>query len=407
MLEVCGRRARTVWSLTGLRFVVLVLSCAFLCGLLVSHSLLDERRLGRNQAVFQAQALLDGRLDIPHDFHDMAVVDGRNYVIYPPLPSLLMLPAVAIWGDRTNTTVIGLALSVLSAMVLLSLLRRRGLSGIDALWLTLAFLFGTAYWFCQIKANEVYFLAHIVAVLCALTALWEFFGPRRLWLVGLLVGLAFLSRQLSIYLLVFFALALWSEQSLRPRWVLLRQWLLLGAGFAGCAIAMLVWNQLRFGDALETGYAYLQLPEFLQQRIDRYGLFSWHYLPHNAAYLLIQGLDIEFNAWTMEAGGMNPFGTSLTIASPFVVAAFWARENRRFQLAAWLAIGLCALHQMLYYNNGWSQINGQRFALDFLPLLLLLCASGVRQWPRSLWQALIVYAVGVNALALMIGRHQI
>ena len=52
--------------------------------------------------------------------------------------------------------------------------------------------------------------------------------------------------------------------------------------------------------------------------------------------------------------------------------------------------------------GGW-QINGMRYALDFLVMVLLLAAQGMERYRNThyavLWKSAIVYAINLNVLA--------
>ena len=56
---------------------------------------------------------------------------------------------------------------------------------------------------------------------------------------------------------------------------------------------------------------------------------------------------------------------------------------------------------LLYYYNGWVQVNCQRFSLDFMPLLIWLQALGTLRVDGRLWKAGVVWAVGLNFLAIV------
>ena len=57
---------------------------------------------------------------------------------------------------------------------------------------------------------------------------------------------------------------------------------------------------------------------------------------------------------------------------------------------------------LFYYNNGWGQINVQRFTLDFLPVLVVLVALSVKNVNKKLFYASIIYSVSVNILSFFV-----
>ena len=58
-------------------------------------------------------------------------------------------------------------------------------------------------------------------------------------------------------------------------------------------------------------------------------------------------------------------------------------------------------HQLLFYNNGWIQFNTQRFALDYLPIVIFLVALGIHRTGGRWWKFAIAYAVTLNLLGIV------
>ena len=166
-----------------------------------------------------------------------------------------------------------------------------------------------------------------------------------------------------------------------------------------CIAIYLAFNQARFGSLFDTGYLYLDLGGFLKSRFERFGLFHPAYVPFNFFYMFFQGPHIEFH--NLIPIGMDPFGTSLIFASPFVLFAFFAKWNRLLILSAWCSIGLTLLHMLFYYNNGFAQWNAQRFTLDFLSILILLVAMSSQHVNKNIFRISIVYSVFLNIMALI------
>jgi hypothetical protein len=280
-------------------------------------------------------------------------------------------------------------------------------------WILAAFFGGTAFWFCLVRTTHVWFFSHIVAVTCILLAIAEALGKGRGFYTGAFLGMAFLSRQLTIYTAIFLLVLLWhhpSFQQNRERAYNLVKFLF---PVMVCIGIYFVYNWLRFDNLLETGYAYIYAGKdylsagrpdlFLKNRVEQYGLFHPIYIPFNFIHMFVQGFRIEFTSPDFLGGiRMNPFGTSLTFASPFVFAAFMAKWKKSFVSAAWLSIGLTVAHILLYHTNGWRQVNAYRYSLDFLPILILLMALGISRIRPGIWKTAIAYAVILNTIAISI-----
>lgn len=351
----------------------------------------------------QAQAFLRGRLDIDEAFGDVATYRGKHYVVFPPLPAVLITPLVAVFGEQTRTTVVSLALTALNVFVLRGILRRLEMEGELRRWLLAAFFLGTAYTTSHFQAYETWHFAHIVATSCLLLAIYEALGRGRAVLVGLCCGLAYLSRQLCIYSVVFLAVALWLKHKDKAGWAKLGQGVAFALPLGVCIGAYLLLNWLRFDDPFDAGYGYLPLTGPLAARVAKYGLFHPAYVPFNLTYLFLQGFHIDFTSPTLlDVKETDPWGTSLTFGSPFVFFALLARWQRPLVWAAWASILLPLLHGAFYFVNGFAQTNAQRYALDFLPILMLLAALGARRAGSVWWKAAIGYSIALNFVALFV-----
>jgi hypothetical protein len=371
------------------------------------YSLVDPIRNadgGTNLSVMQADAFVHKKLDVDHDALDVAVVHDKYYVPFPPAPAVVLLPFVRVLGpQRTNVPVIALVLVGVAVWVARRTLARLNVEPRLQPPLLIALVLGSPVWQCVQGAAGVWFFAHVVAFTCLVLALDEALGRSRGWLVGSWVGVAFLSRQLTIAATVFFVALLVERTRAMDRRVRLRK--LIGFGGAvACAVGIyLAFNRVRFGSMFDTGYQYLpRTVPFLAERFKRHGLFSLAYVPFNLFYLLFQGPHVTFST-PAELGGIEPdtFGASLLGASPFVLLAFLGRGRFPCARACWAAIALMTAAHLTYINNGFVQWNTQRFTLDYWPLLFGLVAVGLdaqaRRGRERGWYGAIAYAVAGNA----------
>jgi len=356
--------------------------------------------------LLQADAFLHGRLDINPNIPgmiDVALFDGRAYVVFPPGPALVLLPLVAIFGvGHTNAILFGLLLASLTILTAYRLLSRMGVGGSTRVWYLAAFALGTGFWFAVLRSSQVWYLAHVVAVLFMMLALSEALGGGRPLLAGSYLGMALLSRQLAIFLIPLITVLFWerARSSGNQIWRVLFR---LSAPIVLAGAGMLAFNWARFGSVLDSGYGHIQLSGFLAQRVAEFGLFSLHYLPFNLMYMFIQGWHATFaGPDKLHYLSVDPFGTSLLVASPFLVAALWAKARPSVKWSAWLGIVAAMVVMLLYYNNGMAQANVQRFSLDILPALFFLMVKASSRVNMRLLRAAIVYAVTLNVLTLIL-----
>jgi hypothetical protein len=371
-----------------------------------------------------AQAWLQGRLDIggsPPGTNDWACFDTvdegpcppgrysfsgpeaeryRWYVSFPPLPAVLLLPVVAIFGLGTLDALFWALFAGLAPMLLfvvLRFLRESGQSGRterDDLLVTALFAIGSVYYFAAVQGT-VWFAAHVVAAAFVCLYLLYAFGARRPLAAGLALGLAFLCRPATLLLAGFFALQAisaakdedrpWSASA--PR---LFRALAMFALPLGLIVAAAMWhNAVRFGDPFEFGHRFLQIR--WRSRIETWGLFSTHYLPRNLTVFLLS------LPWLIES---SPFiritrhGLALWFTTPNLLWSVWPRKLDATVVALWAGVVPTALCTLLYQNTGWIQF-GYRFSLDYLPLLFVLVALSRRRFGAA-FLACAVFAIVLN-----------
>ena len=339
-------------------------------------------------------------------------IAGRHdirYVSFPPFPAVLMAPLVAIWGLAFNDilfTALWAAINPVLLFLLLGDLRRRGLSQrtpVDDLWLALLYGVGSVYYYCAV-VGEVWFTALIVANTLAIGYAWAAIDARRPALAGLFIGLGFATRPPWMV----FPLFLWEAvrcagglQALRRAagWRALMPKLIrfgvpiliIGAGLA--------WhNMARFGRPFTFGHEYLNVQ--WQERIQRWGLFNYHFLSRNlaAALVLLPRIMTHYPYVKISQHGM-----SLLVTSPNLAYTVMPAPPSRLTKPLWLTIAATALPDLLYQSSGYIQL-GYRYSLDFMVFLMLLLA--VRNRPLSrVFKALVVVAFAINLfLAIIFDR---
>ncbi|HEU0109746.1 MAG TPA: hypothetical protein VFQ73_02670 [Flavisolibacter sp.] len=353
-----------------------------------------------------AQSILNGQLELPpmNDYGDMAFVNGKYYLPYPPLPAFILVPFVAVLGaEQVNTVAIATIMACISLYTLYKILIKLQVKQEYFGWLFLAFFFGTGYWLAVYNSHHSYSFAHITSCMFQFLLLNEILGKKRWLLVGLYIGLSFLTRQFTIF---YFLLALgylfYTYKNKGTR-VPLIVFLSLVIPSSICVGLYLLYNYIRFGSVFDTGYNYIIYLGILNDRVSEYGVFNAKYFLYNFYCFFLKGFNIEFEGKThLAIKDMDLWGTSLLAASPFLLASLKARLPKILNIAAWLTVCLILFGQFFYHNNGWHQINTSRFSLDFLPLLMILTSMGYKQLPSWLFKGMIVYAVLLNAISYLI-----
>lgn len=362
---------------------------------------------GVNNAYLRfSESLLHGRLTLPEmpAYDDMILYQGQHYLPYPPLPSVLLAPLVAVLGYKAvNTVIVALVFTCLNFFLFHRILRRLNVEQQYFPWLIAAFFFGTGYWFALFTSHAVYSFAHITSVTFQFLLINELLGKKRWWLAGVYIGASFLTRQFT-FLYIFFAAAYFFYQYKQNRESVKWPQLITMCATAGFFVLVYFgYNYVRFGNPLDPGYAYILFNGVLRDRVNEYGVFSAKYFLFNFYSFFIKGFNIEFEGkGLMHIKDMDIWGTSLLAASPFFVASVKSRLPKIINIGAWLTILAILTGTLFYHNNGFHQINAMRFSLDFLPLLFMLTIVGIKALPEWLFKGMVVYAVFLNVLGFLI-----
>lgn len=356
--------------------------------------------------VHLADSYLHGQLAVvggrPPTGNDWAYYRGQWYVSFPPFPAVLLLPAVWLFGtglwDRLFWAIFAGLGPALVFVVLRQLVRlgrsQRALK--DDLVLSALFGFGTVYYFSAVQGS-VWFAAHVVAcVLLALYLLCALQG-RYPWAAGLCLGLAFLTRPTTLLLGLIFLVEAWTAQRSRKGpgrasqhyRALLVKLSAFALPLLACGLVALILNVARFDEPFVFGHEYLQIR--WRPRIERWGLFNYHYLARNLA---IFGAALPWHLSEPPFVRISRHGLALWFTTPALLGLLWPRRVDFGYRGMAVAAGAVALLDLCYQNSGWIQF-GYRFALDYMVVLIALLACGGR--PLGRWFYLgAVFALGVN-----------
>jgi hypothetical protein len=344
------------------------------------------RHAGRqafNTYTLFANALLHGTIDIVNapPWLDTIAIDGHHYSHQGPLPAVLMMPFVLVWGVGFEIRHFAALLGGGVGAATWLLATRLGLRG----WIRLALwtvpVLGTTIWY-EAKQGETWGIAAIASVLFLLLALCEYFGKRRPFAVGLLVGLAALCRPTACLALPGFALAF-----RRPRLVVQ-----LALGAIGPGIVLVLFNFARYGTWADRS-AEIAYPLDAYRLSRPPGLFSPAHLPFNlySWFVMVPGFQAGFPY-------LRPtlLGTSITFTSPVLATAFASKRDRWL----WLCALCVVLPPAFFYANGFAQF-GMRYLLDTVPFLFALVCIAMRDNPTRLFYPLLVWSIAVNLFGVL------
>jgi len=370
-----------------------------------------------NHFALQAEAWLHGRLDLggpPPGYagmNDFSRFDDKWFVPFPPFPALLLVPIVLVAGSadavadgRFFLFLAGMAPAVLFlALEKLARAKRSERTERENATLALLFALGSVYLFSAVQGT-VWYAAHVVgAGLAALYLLFALEAERPL-LAGAMLGLGFATRAPLLFAAPLFVFELVraclpddaSRASPRAAFARLdRKRFATGLALFGLPVVLVLGatfalNAARFDDPFEVGYRYLEV--VWRARIEKWGLFDFHYLGRNLAVVLTS------LPWLGD--GAVPFritgnGLALWLTTPLYLWLLFPKRTAAPHLALALTAAAVALPSLFYQNSGWIQF-GYRFSNDYAIFLFALFAVGGRRFGLAF--ALVgAWAIVVNA----------
>ena len=433
------QRVDPVWVAVGL----------FVLGLVVYVGSNPGRTDFYDHFVWQAQAFLQGRAAIDYPitvgpfqngyFQDVLPLDGTGTALipFPPLPAIVLLPFVAVFGLGTNASAVAAVLGAVNVVLcwtmLLSVTPRRS----AALLATLFYAFGTVAWYAAMLGTT-WFLAHVVSstflfiaitvavradahvtarqgLLAAGASLERSSrGLARQFAAGLAFGLAALARLTAILAAPFFVFVGGGGS-----W--LHRAVLAGAGALIPVLGLVAYNVIVTGEVFHPAYEYLYQVEYRPRPElvnPDWGIEDLRYIPQNLGIMLASLplsplLDDPACSTTSISLGPellfdrecpllqpDPVGMSLLLTSPGYLLAIPALVwgwRRRIVAGAGLAVLAVAIIDLMHFSQGWVQF-GYRFSNDFAPFATVLVALGIaRIGVRPLSLGLVAASIIVNA----------
>lgn len=348
-----------------------------------------------NHFIFLADAFLHGHLYVANNLTELANWGGHYFVVYPPMPAILLMPFVAIFGTNFYQPLLSIVLGAVnvavSYVVLLKLFKNEKL----ALWIGILYAFGTIQWY-HAEVGSSWYVAHIVALFFLWLSLLETVTYQRLFLIALFIGAAYLARLPAILALVFVLIFL-REKFLTGKSIRqanFKNLFLLILGLCPALIFNGLYNFLRFGRFDDYAYSlYLNSQSLdIRQSVFPHGFFSIYYIPER-----IKDIFLSFPIFTSQPPFIIPslYVMALYIVTPAFFLILFASFKRRLVYTSLITVLIMSIPILMKGGNGFTQF-GFRYSLDFLPYLLILTASGLKNRFNFYSKSLIILSILVN-----------
>ncbi|MBU1000219.1 hypothetical protein KKE78_02370 [Patescibacteria group bacterium] len=307
------------------------------------------------------------------------------------MPAILLMPFIAIFGTSFYQPILSIALGAvnvsLSYIVISKFFRNNKLS----LWVSILYAFGTIQWY-HAEVGSSWYVAHIVALFFLWLSLLELATKQRFFLIGFFIGAAYLARLPTILAaaFVFFYLHQKFFRYKDKTFVLnFRNLFLFFVGLAPAVLFNGVYNYFRFGTIFDVGYSLLPI---FNEPWYRYGLFDVRYIP-----IHINELFTSLPVFSNQLPYIVPsiYIMALWFVTPAFLLVIRANFRTKLSIASLVALIVISLPGLAHGNNGSTQF-GYRFALDFMPYLIILTTSGLQNHFKWWAKLLIVLSVLIN-----------
>ncbi|MBF8302478.1 MAG: hypothetical protein HW396_759 [Candidatus Dadabacteria bacterium] len=347
-----------------------------------------------NNFVRLADAFLHGRLYLTENVKwlELAILEGKYYIVPPPMPSILLLPFVAIFGLSTDQTLASIFLGSLNVSLAFLVVRELTKSRSVQLWTTVMFGFGTIHWWLA-TTGWVWFFSLVTSVTFLFLAIYVTLKGKRPFLAGFFLGASYWSRLPTILSLPFFILMFsdkWLNKSKEKNFfnrINPKPLLHLSLGVGIFVALNCIYNFLRFGTPLDVSY-YL-IPGLLQEPWYKEGLFDITYIPRHLRVIFAAfPIFLSKPPYVMPSWG----GLAIWITTPAFIYALLAGIRNKLAFACWSAIIPIALLDFSHGGTGWIQF-GYRYAVSFYPFLFLLTVKGIGD--RIRWHHMVLISLGV------------
>ncbi len=356
-----------------------------------------------NYYVRLADAFLHGRLyllDNPSWLNELIPFANGYYVVYPPLPAVIMTPLVALFGVDLNQTLVSLFFGSFTVVVAYfvarsvhkSELKEEKLSSSSCLWAAVLFGFSTIFWWLT-SVGSVWLIAQVMATFFMLLAIYEAFSKKRPLLMGLFVGASFWCRLPTILGIFFFAGLIISRQASSDWKLKLRSSLpslvKLAVGAGVFVLLNFVYNYARFGTFFDQGY--WLIPGILDEPWFSKGLFNLAYIGDNLVPFLTGLPRISLDPFSV----IFPMtGLAIWFTTPAFIFALKSKLRDSVTFWSWVSIVSIALVIFTKGLSGWGF--GYRYAVDFYPFLFLLTLKGIGNQLKWYHKGLIIIGIIVN-----------
>lgn len=387
-------RVTTVHSKRFFAHPVLVL-CALIflahAVLWIATGYLPFERNDYNSYAIQAQSWLSGRLDVDYyPWLEQAVYEGKYFISFPPLPSVILLPLVVLFGLNTPDHLLSFLAALFGALCAFDMAKRAGKTDTQAVFWSAFLCIGSNLIFVSML-GWVWYIAQSFAF-CFTMAAFRFAclpGNKNMGFSLFFLACAVGCRPLNVLFFPVLFYLLWQKLPEKSITGVIKRWyLFIAPGLV--ALFLCTLNYARFGSIAEFGHNYL--PEFLESPN---GQFHLSYIPYN----LFRSVRLYSGNFEMPKFDGWAFYLVMPICLSALLSPIIAKQKPdRFFLLTVLCMILHLLATCAHKTmGGWHF--GCRYLIDALPLSYLVCLHFGKERRETIFDyALFILGMAVNLI---------
>ncbi len=383
------------------------------CSLLIFKSVFSKTAFPYYN--YLLDAFFHGRLNLLSPILlDLSVFQEKLFMWWGPAPSLFILPFYLVSGTNASDVLYTLLAGTLNITLLFFTIKefviyfKLRISYFSIIFIIVSFALISPNFSLSLLAG-VWSTYQTIACTYLLLFYLFFFkflnaGYKNLYLLALAVvffNLSWLSRGTLVIngLLLLYPLFL-SPLSLKKRY--LKKYLLITATITTFFLLIfLTYNFLRFHNPLEIGLRFQQGNIRYEQAYKENMIFSRDYFTHNFSIYFLN--HISFSLESPYLKNISREGNSIFSMYPYLFLLFFLLQKKHlrktrysgFLILSLLVIGSTIGLLLFFFSTGWDQF-GIRYALDIIPLSLLLILFILNAIPLPAKLIILLYGIVIN-----------
>lgn len=340
--------------------------------------------------LYLAGAFGQGQTDVaslPDWYHDAVVINNHKFLPFPPAPAIAIIPFIGLFPNITQqqiSIILG-SVNICLVFILIKKIRNAQVAAFVAIFAGL----GTVLFWASVVGTSWYF-AHTCAFLFLTASLISHLYKKD-YLSGLLFAAALMCRLPVFMAGIFFLLELWPVKYRLIRFTI---------GALPAIPIYAAYNWIRYGTIFEIGYLNLyqmytsqnyaySFVNLIKPEWPALGYMDLRNIPlHLISFLVLPPMISE--KFLIQP---SPYGMGILFTSPLLLLALIPNFKNTFQRNLYFGAIAIALLEFMHYAQGWVQW-GYRFAIDFLPFLLILLALKFRV--NKIYISLLIVSIIVN-----------